>query len=63
MRDSGKTPLDAVLGEIVVTVEKLQWLIADGEAALKPQHRKAGVMVSVAHAGSCKTGISGCASF
>jgi hypothetical protein len=35
-----------VLGEIVVTAEKLRWLIAEGEDALKPQRRSAGVMVS-----------------
>uniref|UniRef100_A0A383W8G7 Aldehyde dehydrogenase domain-containing protein n=1 Tax=Tetradesmus obliquus TaxID=3088 RepID=A0A383W8G7_TETOB len=43
-RDSGKTPLEAVLGEIVVTAEKLSWLIKEGEAALKPSQRGAGVM-------------------
>jgi hypothetical protein len=35
-----------VLGEIVVTAEKLSWLIKEGEAALKPSQRGAGVMVS-----------------
>jgi hypothetical protein len=45
-RDSGKTPLEAVLGEIVVTAEKLSWLIKEGEGALKPSQRGAGVMVS-----------------
>jgi hypothetical protein len=34
-----------VLGEIVVTAEKLSWLIKEGEAALKPSQRGAGVMV------------------
>eukprot|EP00879_Flechtneria_rotunda_P025534 GHRR01027136.1.p1 GENE.GHRR01027136.1~~GHRR01027136.1.p1 ORF type:complete len:614 (+),score=214.33 GHRR01027136.1:630-2471(+) len=43
-RDSGKTPLEAVLGEIVVTAEKLNWLIREGEAVLKPSKRRAGVM-------------------
>jgi hypothetical protein len=37
--------LEAVLGEIIVTAEKLQWLIKEGEAALKPSKRGAGVMV------------------
>jgi hypothetical protein len=37
-----------VLGEIVVTAEKLSWLIKEGEAALKPSQRGAGVMVSAA---------------
>ena len=45
-RDSGKTPLEAVLGEIVVTAEKLNWLIKNGEEVLKPCKRGAGVMVS-----------------
>lgn len=44
-RDSGKTPLEAVLGEIVVTAEKLNWLINNGEEVLKPCKRGAGVMV------------------
>lgn len=43
-RDSGKTPLEAVLGEIVVTAEKLNWLIKNGEEVLKPCKRGAGVM-------------------
>jgi hypothetical protein len=34
------------MGEIIVTAEKLRWLAAEGEAALKPQQRSAGVMVS-----------------
>lgn len=44
-RDSGKTPLEAVLGEIVVTAEKLTWLLKEGQAALQPSRRRAGVMV------------------
>jgi hypothetical protein len=34
------------MGEIIVTAEKLRWLVAEGEAVLKPQQRSAGVMVS-----------------
>lgn len=45
-RDSGKTPLEAVLGEIVVTAEKLTWLLKEGERTLQPSRRGAGVMVS-----------------
>ncbi|KAF3186543.1 Meiotic Sister-Chromatid recombination aldehyde dehydrogenase [Orbilia oligospora] len=37
--DSGKTKVDASLGEILVTVEKLNWLLKSGEAALKPETR------------------------
>ncbi|KAJ9608278.1 Meiotic Sister-Chromatid recombination aldehyde dehydrogenase [Cladophialophora chaetospira] len=33
-RDSGKTKIDACFGEILVTVEKLQWTIKHGEKAL-----------------------------
>lgn len=37
--DSGKTKVDACFGEILVTVEKLQWTIKHGERALKPSGR------------------------
>jgi acyl-CoA reductase-like NAD-dependent aldehyde dehydrogenase len=37
--DSGKTKVDAMLGEILVTVEKLTWTIQHGEKALKPARR------------------------
>lgn len=37
--DSGKTKIDASLGEILVTVEKLKWTIEHGEKALKAQQR------------------------
>jgi acyl-CoA reductase-like NAD-dependent aldehyde dehydrogenase len=37
--DSGKTKIDASLGEILVTVEKLKWTIEHGEKALQPQRR------------------------
>lgn len=38
-RDSGKTKLDASMGEIMVTLEKLNWTIAHGERALRPSAR------------------------
>lgn len=38
-RDSGKTMLDASLGEILVTLEKINWTIKHGENALKPSRR------------------------
>ncbi|RLV93351.1 putative aldehyde dehydrogenase-like protein [Spathaspora sp. JA1] len=38
-RDSGKTKLDASMGEIMVTLEKLNWIIAHGERCLKPSPR------------------------
>ncbi|RSL73156.1 hypothetical protein CEP54_000455 [Fusarium duplospermum] len=37
--DSGKTMVDAQLGEILVTAEKLQWTLAHGEKALRPSRR------------------------
>ena len=37
--DSGKTMIDASLGEILVTVEKLKWTIQHGENALQPERR------------------------
>lgn len=38
-RDSGKTKLDASMGEIMVTLEKINWIIAHGERALSPSTR------------------------
>jgi acyl-CoA reductase-like NAD-dependent aldehyde dehydrogenase len=38
-RDSGKTMVDASMGEILVTLEKLNWIIKHGEAALTPSKR------------------------
>lgn len=37
-RDSGKTRVDAMLGEILVTLEKIRWVIAEGEQHLKPEY-------------------------
>lgn len=31
VRDSGKTLLDALIGEVLVTCEKLSWLASSGE--------------------------------
>ena len=44
-RDSGKTTTDAAFGEVLVTLEKLCWLCAEGEAALKPEWRSPGRML------------------
>ncbi|KAI0639926.1 meiotic sister-chromatid recombination aldehyde dehydrogenase [Trametes polyzona] len=38
-RDTGKTMLDAALGEIITTCSKLDWLINHGERALSPESR------------------------
>ena len=37
--DSGKTRIDAIFGELLVTAEKLQWTIDHGEKALKTERR------------------------
>jgi acyl-CoA reductase-like NAD-dependent aldehyde dehydrogenase len=43
--DSGKTKVDACFGEILVTVEKLQWTIRHGEKALKPSRRPTNLLM------------------
>ena len=44
-KDSGKPMLDAAFGEILTTCEKIRWLLAEGEKALKPEARSAGAMM------------------
>ncbi|KAI3911758.1 hypothetical protein MKX01_029519 [Papaver californicum] len=41
-RDTGKTMVDASLGEIMTTCEKITWLLAEGEKWLKPEYRLSG---------------------
>ncbi|OLL24895.1 putative aldehyde dehydrogenase-like protein [Neolecta irregularis DAH-3] len=48
--DSGKTMLDAALGEILTIVEKLNWTIKHGEAALKPERRPTSMIMIYKHA-------------
>ena len=43
-RESGKTVLDAMVGELTVTLEKLRWTIAHGETYLQPEYRDSGLM-------------------
>ena len=43
-RDSGKTVLDAMVGELTVTLEKLRWTCAEGEKSLQPEYRSSGLM-------------------
>ncbi|KAJ5053805.1 uncharacterized protein L3040_000096 [Drepanopeziza brunnea f. sp. 'multigermtubi'] len=43
--DSGKTMIDATLGEILVTVEKLRWTLRHGEKALKPSRRPTNLLM------------------
>ena len=44
-QDSGKTAVDAAFGEVMVTCEKIWWLLRHGERWLKPEKRGAGIMV------------------
>jgi len=44
-RDSGKTTTDAAFGEVLVTLEKLSWICAEGERWLRPEARSAGRML------------------
>ena len=45
VRDSGKTLLDAIIGEVLVTCEKLTWLANCGEEYLRPEPRATGRMM------------------
>ena len=45
VRDSGKTLLDAIIGEVLVTCEKLAWLAHSGEECLAPESRATGRMM------------------
>jgi len=44
--DSGKTMVDAQLGEILVTTEKLMWTLKHGEAALRPSRRPTNLLMA-----------------
>ncbi|KAB1213844.1 Aldehyde dehydrogenase 22A1 [Morella rubra] len=41
-RETGKTMVDASLGEIMTTCEKITWLLSEGERWLKPEYRSSG---------------------
>eukprot|EP00429_Kryptoperidinium_foliaceum_P008576 CAMPEP_0176024844 /NCGR_PEP_ID=MMETSP0120_2-20121206/12146_1 /TAXON_ID=160619 /ORGANISM="Kryptoperidinium foliaceum, Strain CCMP 1326" /LENGTH=635 /DNA_ID=CAMNT_0017358025 /DNA_START=1 /DNA_END=1908 /DNA_ORIENTATION=- len=43
-RESGKTVIDAMVGEITVTLEKLRWTTVYGEQYLLPEYRDSGLM-------------------
>lgn len=43
--DSGKTLVDAQLGEILVTVERLQWTLLHGEKTLAPERRPTNLLM------------------
>lgn len=38
-RDSGKTFVDGLLGEVLTTCEKISWTVEHGEKVLKPEYR------------------------
>jgi len=44
--DSGKTMVDAQLGEVLVTAEKLRWTIKHGEKALRPSRRPTNLLMA-----------------
>ncbi|KAL2643603.1 hypothetical protein R1flu_011190 [Riccia fluitans] len=44
-KDSGKTMLDATLGEILTTCEKISYLLKEGERVLRPQYRSTGMLM------------------
>ncbi|EIN13899.1 Aldedh-domain-containing protein [Punctularia strigosozonata HHB-11173 SS5] len=44
-RDTGKTMLDAALGEILTTCSKMDWLIKHGERVLRPDSRYPNMML------------------
>ncbi len=45
VRDSGKTQVDAMIGEVLTTCEKLAWTIANGEKYLKDEPRDVGALM------------------
>jgi len=44
--DSGKTMVDAILGEILVTAEKLRWVIKHGEESLRSEKRPGSLLMA-----------------
>mmetsp|Transcript_10197 Transcript_10197/g.62172 ORF Transcript_10197/g.62172 Transcript_10197/m.62172 type:complete len:600 (-) Transcript_10197:4380-6179(-) len=44
-RDSGKPMVDAAFGEVIVTCEKISWLLAEGERWLAAEERSSGYMM------------------
>lgn len=43
--DSGKTRVDAIFGETLVTAEKLKWTIDHGDPSLKPERRPTNLLM------------------
>ncbi|KAI8988402.1 Aldehyde/histidinol dehydrogenase [Mycotypha africana] len=48
-RDTGKTMIDASLGEIITTCAKLRWTIDNGESVLADDYRAPGLMMMYKH--------------
>jgi len=46
-RDSGKAKVDAFMGEVLVTLEKIRWLVSRGEGFLVPEYRESGIFFCV----------------
>ncbi|KZT30800.1 Aldedh-domain-containing protein [Neolentinus lepideus HHB14362 ss-1] len=44
-RDTGKTMIDAALGEILTTCSKMDWIINHGERYLQPERRRSNLML------------------
>lgn len=44
-KDSGKPMVDCAFGELIVTCEKIRWLMSEGERWLQPEKRSAGRMM------------------
>lgn len=44
-RDSGKVMVDAAFGELMVTCEKMMWLVHEGPPHIAPETRTSGRMV------------------
>lgn len=45
VRDSGKTVVDAMIGEVLTSCEKFQWTIANGEKYLRDEPRDVGALM------------------
>ncbi|KAL5518794.1 MSC7 [Sanghuangporus vaninii] len=45
-RDTGKTMIDAALGELLTSCSKLEWLVKYGESYLRPEKRSSTLMLS-----------------
>lgn len=45
-RDTGKTNVDAVFGEILTSLSKIDWLLKYGEKTLRPQKRAGNMLLA-----------------